>query len=199
MEPSWFVSRLRESVARHGDAASSTLDILGSLPIEAVRRNIAAGLRFAADRGREPWRHQTECMAAIERQLLDESRQPNAIVVMPTGGGKTEIFIRTTEASGLDAGGLRLAVPTIVLEPTRQRIVASLFVLHRLLEQRLATGRLVGKDPRRILQFGRIAAYRLAVRDNATEVQIDDQRRAAARTGHLDLALQLSHAGILVG
>lgn len=122
MAPSWFASRLREGVSHAGSDALRTLDLLQALPVDSAKRNIAAGLEFAEARGRKPWAHQSETMSAIRTHFLDPSKDPNAIVVMPTGGGKTEIFVRTVESSGLDVGDLRIALPTIVLEPTRQLV-----------------------------------------------------------------------------
>ena len=70
---------------------------------------------------------------------------------------------------------------------------ARLLGLDRLLEQRLAPRRFGGEDALRIVQFRLVAALGLAVRDDAAEVRVDDQQRAAAGAVQLDLALQLRH------
>lgn len=122
MGESWFAERLQRTVATLGKPAADTFRMLRSLPVDAVRNNVAQGMSFAAGRGREPWRHQAEAMEAVRLHLEDRSKDPTAIVVMPTGSGKTEIFLRVAEASGLEVGETRLAVPTLVLEPTRQLV-----------------------------------------------------------------------------
>ena len=70
---------------------------------------------------------------------------------------------------------------------------ARLFRLDRLLEQRVAPPRLVREDARRFVQLGLVAALRRVVRDDATQVGVDDEQRVAAGTLQLDLALQLRH------
>ncbi|MGY2053170.1 DEAD/DEAH box helicase [Methylobacterium sp. JK268] len=92
---SWFATAMRGSAAGLGGSHLKVHDLLRSLPLQAMRNNLLAGLRHVGAR---------------------------ALAVIPTGGGKTEIFVRLVEASGLDAGGARLAVPTIVLEPSRHLI-----------------------------------------------------------------------------
>ena len=123
---SWFHDALTASVALLGDRALATFDILRSLPVEMARSNIAQGLEFAASRGRELWPHQLEATNAIREHLLGAANDPTALVVMPTASGKTEIILRAVEASGLDVDDVRLAIPTIVLVPTRQLVSQTL-------------------------------------------------------------------------
>lgn len=123
---SWFHDALTASVANLGDRASSTFEILRTLPIDMARSNIAQGLEFAASRGRELWPHQLEATTAIRDHLHGATNDPTALVVMPTASGKTEIILRAVEASGLDVGNDRLAIPTIVLVPTRQLVAQTL-------------------------------------------------------------------------
>ncbi len=73
------------------------------------------------------------------------------------------------------------------LEPLRKRIAAVLLRVDRLLENRLAARRLVGEDPGRIAQLGLVATLGLDVRHHALQIDIDDQSRLAAGTGHFDL------------
>ena len=113
---------MRGSAASLGSTHLKVHDLLRSLPLQAVRNNLTAGLRHAGIRGRPLWDHQAETLAAFAAHLADPARDPRALAVIPTAGGKTEIFVRLVEATGLDAGGARLAVPTIVLEPSRHLI-----------------------------------------------------------------------------
>jgi superfamily II DNA or RNA helicase len=119
---SWFSTEMRRSAAELGGTHLRVHDLLRSLSLAAVRNNLRAGLGFAASRGRPLWAHQAETLTALASHLSDPRQDARALAVIPTGGGKTEIFVRMVEATGLDAGGARLAVPTIVLEPSRHLI-----------------------------------------------------------------------------
>ncbi len=119
---SWFADAMRGSAAGLGGTHLKVHDLLRALPLQAVRNNLVAGLGHAGSRGRPLWNHQAETLAAFAAHLADPARDPRALAVIPTAGGKTEIIVRLVEATGLDAGGARLAVPTIVLEPSRHLI-----------------------------------------------------------------------------
>ena len=119
---SWFSAEMRRSAADLGVTHLRIHDLLRSLPLSVIRNNLRAGLDFAGSRGRPLWAHQAETLSALASHLSDPRREARALAVIPTGGGKTEVFVRMVEATGLDAGGARLAVPTIVLEPTRHLI-----------------------------------------------------------------------------
>ncbi|BAQ49322.1 DNA or RNA helicases of superfamily II (plasmid) [Methylobacterium aquaticum] len=119
---SWFADAMRGSAAGLGGTHLKVHDLLRALPLQAVRNNLVAGLGHASSRGRPLWNHQAETLAAFAAHLADPARDPRALAVIPTAGGKTEIIVRLVEATGLDAGGARLAVPTIVLEPSRHLI-----------------------------------------------------------------------------
>src|SRR5438094_155978 len=79
------------------------------------------------------------------------------------------------------------------LEASCQRVTARLLGFDRLLEERLAAARLVGKNARGFAQLRLVAALRLLVRDDTSEVGVDHEQRAAARTLHFKLAFQLRH------
>ena len=86
---------------------------------------------------------------------------------------------RKSPRSGLVTGSL-LRLLQRLFEPARERIVARLLSLDRLLEERLAPRRLRREDPRRIVQLRLVAALGHRVTDHATEVDVD--RRATARS-----------------
>jgi superfamily II DNA or RNA helicase len=72
------------------------------------------------DHGRRPaWPHQVEAIGAVGKHFLGGGE--SAICVIPTAGGKTEIFQRLVAAAHRNAGPRDLR--TVVLVPTRQLIV----------------------------------------------------------------------------
>src|SRR5688572_17142819 len=79
--------------------------------------------------------------------------------------------------------GLRLLEG--LLEPPRQRIAARLFRGERLLEQGLAPRRFRRQDPLGFAQLGLVRALVLAVRDDAAEIHVDDERGVTAGTRDL--------------
>ena len=74
-----------------------------------------------------------------------------------------------------------------LLEAPRQRVTLVLLRLNRLLEERLAPRGLGGEDPLRFVQLRLVRTLRLLVRDDATKVRVDDQRRVAAGAHKLEL------------
>jgi hypothetical protein len=93
--------------------------------------------------------------------------------------------------------GARL--PQGLFEPARQRVTARLFGLHRLLEDRFAPRSFLSENAVRLGQLWTEARLGFAMTDHASEVGIDDERRRAARTGDLELRLQLRHTPIIAG
>lgn len=80
-----------------------------------------------------------------------------------------------------------------LVEATGQRIVSPLFGLHRLLKQRLATGVLGSQDASGLVKLRLVASLRLTARHDPPEIAVDHERRPAAGTRQLELALQFRH------
>ena len=59
-------------------------------------------------------------------------------------------------------------------------------------EQRFPLRRLIRQNALRFVQLGPIRVGRLAVLDHAAEVDVDDERRVAARAGDFDFAFELA-------
>lgn len=85
------------------------------------RAHLIAALPTALDDDgrRAPWPHQVDAVRAIASHYA--AGGVNAICVIPTAGGKTEIFQRLVSASHRSSAGLDLR--TVVLVPTRQLIM----------------------------------------------------------------------------
>lgn len=90
-----------------------------------IRQLVASGLdrllAGSAEATNDPglWAHQVETLAAISRRISAYDHSPSGIVVVPTGGGKTEIFQRVVDVSSRRLADGRLLTPnTIVLVPT---------------------------------------------------------------------------------
>lgn len=69
----------------------------------------------------ELWAHQKDAVRNLEAHLRDLSKAPQSICVIPTGGGKTEIFQQVVTACVRPAvaGATRMLVPNVVvLVPT---------------------------------------------------------------------------------
>src|SRR5262249_47029850 len=79
------------------------------------------------------------------------------------------------------------------LEAARQRVAARLLVGARLLEDRLSPRLLFGEDALRLAHPRLVGALRLVVRDDPSEVQIDDERGLAAGAGHFEFGLEARH------
>ena len=67
------------------------------------------------------WRHQGEAVDALRRHFEAMPDRPNAIVVIPTGGGKTEVFSHVLEHHQAVPGASLAG--TFVLVPTRTLVV----------------------------------------------------------------------------
>src|SRR5262249_54825924 len=65
--------------------------------------------------------------------------------------------------------------------------------IHRLLKDSFPPRGFLSNDPLRIAQFRFVAAFRFRMRDDAAEIQIDDQGRVAARTRNFEFRLQPCH------
>ena len=89
--------------------------------------------------------------------------------------------------------GLLIRLAQRFLEPASQRVIAGLFGGYGLLEEGLPACRFVGQNPRRLVQLRLVGALGLGMRYDAAQVHVDDQRRTAAGTANLELALQLRH------
>ena len=79
----------------------------------------AFGAALSDDGRRSPWPHQADAIRAVSGHF--ERGGTNAICVIPTAGGKTEIFQRLVAAAHRSAGALDLR--TVVLVPTRQLVL----------------------------------------------------------------------------
>src|SRR5207249_4133323 len=78
-------------------------------------------------------------------------------------------------------------------EPFRQRIHARLLRVDGLFEDGFAPRRLIGENPLRFAQLRFVAVLRFLVRDDASEVLVEDQRRLTAGTSQLELRMQFGH------
>lgn len=120
-----------------------TTRTLASRPMEAVRSRHAgerapfargdrrqARLRRALNaldtpkRSDRLWQHQAEALAAFRTHFAADRDRPNAIAVIPTAGGKTEIFGRIVVAHARAAGPDDK--PTIILVPTRNLVTQTI-------------------------------------------------------------------------
>ena len=63
------------------------------------------------------WQHQVETLTRLKEHFAHDLEHPNAIAVIPTAGGKTEIFGRVVVAHARAAGPD--AKPAMILVPTR--------------------------------------------------------------------------------
>lgn len=84
------------------------------------------------------------------------------------------------------------------LEPARQRVVAAFLGFDRLLKERLAARFGRRENAFGIGQLRLVATLWFVMPDDPTQIQVDDQRRMAARALELEFALQFRHAVILV-
>src|ERR1700716_3594715 len=80
-----------------------------------------------------------------------------------------------------------------LFEPSRQRVAPSFFVVDRLLENGLAARCLVRENALRFAELGFIAAIRFDMRHDATEIDVDDERRLTAGARHFDFGLEPRH------
>ncbi|MGY3582116.1 superfamily II DNA or RNA helicase [Bradyrhizobium sp. USDA 4341] len=72
------------------------------------------------------WIHQNDATASMVEHLCNPRSDPQAICVIPTGGGKTEIFLRLVDAFKTSRGEVTALPNTIVLVPTRPLISQTL-------------------------------------------------------------------------
>ncbi len=114
--PTIFAHRLANYVKGRSD--------IGMLPpgIDRLklRTYVAKAMsRYASSARSGFWEHQEETFQAVTRRFSDATRQPKGIVVIPTGGGKTTIFLGVMDAvSNLLPNGRRVTPTTVVLVPT---------------------------------------------------------------------------------
>jgi superfamily II DNA or RNA helicase len=118
---SLYTNKLRSFAQRNRGVAL----VPASTDPSRIRQLLASGLDAMLSRADEGsnapalWAHQGESLEAISRRVSADDRPPSGIVVVPTGGGKTEIFQRVVDASCRRLADGRILVPnTIVLVPT---------------------------------------------------------------------------------
>src|SRR6516165_7555513 len=80
-----------------------------------------------------------------------------------------------------------------LLESLGQRVAAILLGRDRLLEERLASGGLLGEDLVCVVEFRAVCRRRLDVTDDAPQVRVDDERGRTARTRHFEFGCDLGH------
>lgn len=119
---SYYSARLKEF--RSTDAGGQFQRNGSSL--DQLRRLVRRAGKTIDFKSRQFWRHQNEATEAIIRHLGDADFDPQTIAVIPTAGGKTEIFLRLIDAFTEIKGPNTFVPNTIVLVPTQNLIEQTL-------------------------------------------------------------------------
>ena len=170
---------------RHHPAhAERRADLLGMARVVRPRAN---DFLQRDDVGIEPREH-------VDR-ALGHGAPVHAAAAMDVVGDDSERFSmqiaqsRSKSRVGL-RDGLFLGLLQRLFKPLRERIAFRPFGVEGLFERRVAARLFVGKNALGVGQLDVEPGRRLAVRDDASEVQIDDQHRVAARTDDFALGLE---------
>lgn len=119
---SYYSERLKEF--RASDPGSQFQRTGGSL--DQLRRMVRRAAKIIDFKSRQFWRHQNEATEAIIRHLGDAHCEPQTIAVIPTAGGKTEIFLRLIDGFTEIRGASTFLPNTVVLVPTQNLIEQTL-------------------------------------------------------------------------
>ncbi|MGY3582115.1 superfamily II DNA or RNA helicase [Bradyrhizobium sp. USDA 4341] len=94
--------------------------------MDQLRRLVRRAAKTIDLKSRDFWDHQNEATGAIIRHLGDRNCDPQTICVVPTAGGKTEIFLRLIDAFTEVKGTETLVPNTVILVPTQNLIAQTL-------------------------------------------------------------------------
>lgn len=130
-ERTWYASQLRHYASRLETAGRDKASVLWTCSPGEMRLHVSRSLRRVPSAGGAfPLRpHQIEAVAELSDHIGDVSVRPIGIVVIPTAGGKTEIFARSIRAMGYATPSGRVTPRTLLVVPTLDLIDQTLLRL----------------------------------------------------------------------
>lgn len=136
---STYSEQLAESNAKHGQAYATSAEAVSGLRDAALRNYISENvgklvkqlndIELGEDKDGKPygfWEHQKEAIRDLHAHIADKNKDLASITIIPTGGGKTEIFshvIHSLAKPIARSEPKRSITPrTLIIEPTKQLV-----------------------------------------------------------------------------